>query len=264
MDSHLDFAAELARQAGELLLAYFKPSGMHASLKADRSLVTEADLAADRMISQAIRERYPQEALLSEELQPALGSQVNCAWVVDPLDGTSNFSLGLPIWGVALARLVDGLPVSAAICFPALGEMYTARRGAGAALNGEPIRVKPPDPDMPAAFFSCCTRTFRRYEVDLRYKVRILGSASYTWCAVARGLALVGFEATPKLWDIAAGWLVVEEAGGTIMTHDSPQPFPLAAGLDYRGRNYPTLAAATPELAARAREKIRPRVEKGS
>lgn len=264
MDSHLDFAAGLARQAGELLLSYYRPSGTRASLKADRSLVTEADLAADRLISRAIRDRYPQEALLSEELQPALGGEAACAWVVDPLDGTSNFSLGLPIWGVALARLAEGIPESAAICFPALGEMYTARRGAGAALNGERIQVKPPDPDMPAAFFSCCTRTFRRYEIDIRYKVRILGSASYTWCAVARGLALVGFEATPKVWDIAAGWLVVVEAGGTVMAHDGSQPFPLEAGLDYRGRNYPTLAAATAELAARAREQIRPKVEKGS
>jgi myo-inositol-1(or 4)-monophosphatase len=263
MDSHLDFAVELIRQAGELLLFYYRPSGTRASLKADRTLVTEADLAGDQMISRAIREHYPQEALLSEELRQTLEGEGRCAWVVDPLDGTANFSLGLPIWGVSLAHLVDGYPEAAAIYFPALGELYTARRGAGAALNGEPIQVKPPDPDMPAAFFSCCSRTFRHYEVSIRYRARILGSACYTLCAVARGLALIGFEATPKMWDIAAGWLIVAEAGGAVMTHDGLQPFPLAAGLDYRGRNYPILAAATEELAARAREQIRPKVELG-
>jgi myo-inositol-1(or 4)-monophosphatase len=262
MDSHLDFAIELTRQAGELLLSYYRPGGTRASLKADRSLVTEADLAADQMISGAIRERYPQEALLSEELRQTLEGDDRCAWVVDPLDGTANFSLGLPMWGVSLAHLVDGYPEEGAIYFPALGELYTAQRGAGAALNSERIQVRPPDPDMPAAFFSCCSRTFRHYEVSIRYRARILGSACYTLCAVARGLALIGFEATPKLWDIAGGWLLVEEAGGSVMTHDGSQPFPLAAGLDYRGRNYPILAAATAELAARAKEQIRPRIER--
>jgi myo-inositol-1(or 4)-monophosphatase len=95
--------------------------------------------------------------------------------------------------------------------------------------------------------------------VDLRYKTRILGSASYTWCAVARGAAIIGFEATPKIWDIAAGWLLVSEAQGVIETFDASQPFPLIPGFDYRAQDFPTLAAATPELAKKAREQIRPR-----
>jgi myo-inositol-1(or 4)-monophosphatase len=180
-------------------------------------------------------------------------------WVIDPLDGTTNFSLGLPIWGVCISRLVDGQPNLAAVYFPALGEMYTAESKAGAFRNDEPIQVKPPTQDQPTAFFSCCARTHRKYIVELRYKPRILGSASYTWCAVARGAAIIGFEATPKIWDIAAGWLVVSEAQGVIETLDGSRPFPLIPGFDYRQLNFPTLAAATPQLAAQAREQIRPR-----
>ena len=259
MNPHQQFAAQLARQAGGLLLDYFKPSGTHANLKSDRSVVTEADLAADRLIADAIRTAYPGDGLLSEELQTTLGKNTPAVWVIDPLDGTTNFSLGLPIWGVCIARLVEGQPNLAAVYFPVLEELYTAESSAGAFRNGEPMQVKPPIPDQPTAFFSCCTRTHRKYAVDLRYKTRILGSASYTWCAVARGAAIIGFEATPKIWDIAAGWLLVSEAQGMIGTFDGSQPFPLIPGFDYRAQDFPTVAAATPELAAKAREQIKPR-----
>jgi myo-inositol-1(or 4)-monophosphatase len=259
MNPPQQFAAQLARQAGSLLMDYFKPTGTPVNLKADRSVVTAADLAADRLIADAIREAYPGDGVLSEELQTTLGENTSAVWVIDPLDGTTNFSLGLPIWGVCIARLVEGQPDAAAVYFPALDELYTAESGAGAFRNGEPIQVKPPIPGQPTAFFSCCTRTHRKYVVDLRYKTRILGSASYTWCAVARGAAIIGFEATPKIWDIAAGWLLVSEAQGVIETFDGAQPFPPIPGFDYRAQDFPTLAAATPELAAKAREQIRPR-----
>ncbi len=257
MNHHQQFATQLARQAGILLMDYFKPTGTRVNLKSDHSVVTEADLAVDHLIADAIRTAYPEDGLLSEELQTTLGENVSIVWIVDPLDGTTNFSLGLPIWGVCIARLVEGYPDSAVVYFPALDELCTAETGKGAFRNGEPIQVKPPTPDQPTAFFSCCTRTHRKYVVDLRYKTRILGSASYTWCAVARGAAIIGFEATPKIWDIAAGWLLVNEAKGVIETFDGSQPFPLTPGFDYRQQNFPTLAAATPDLAAKAREQIR-------
>src|SRR4030067_2947007 len=105
MNPHQQLAAQLARQAGGLLLHYFKPTGTSANLKSDRSVVTEADLAADRLIADAIRKAYPGDGLLSEELQTTLGENSSTVWVIDPLDGTTNFSLGLPIWGVGSGRL---------------------------------------------------------------------------------------------------------------------------------------------------------------
>jgi myo-inositol-1(or 4)-monophosphatase len=259
MSQHLSFAMQLARQAGEILLSHFKFSGTQTTLKPDRTVVTEADYAVDRWIAEKIRENYPGETLVSEELQPAFGEASQALWVIDPLDGTTNFSLGLQVWGVSIARLVEGKPSMAVLYFPALGELYSAESGSGAQFNGEPIQVRPPVPGQPTAFFSCCSRTHRRYEVNVRYKTRILGSAAYTFCAVARGMAILGFEATPKIWDISAGWLLVHEAQGLVETLDGAPPFPLIPGFDYRTRNFPTIVAATLDLMELARKQIRPR-----
>jgi myo-inositol-1(or 4)-monophosphatase len=259
MDPSLEFAVDLSRRVAALLLLYFSPNGLTPTLKPDKTVVTEADLAADRLISEAIQKQFPQDSILSEELQPVLSGSSSAVWIVDPLDGTSNFSLGLPIWGISIAKIEGGRPNIAVINFPAIGELYTAELGKGAWLNGNPIQVKPPIPGQPTAFFSCCTRTFRRYEVNLRYKCRVLGSAAYSWCAVARGMALIAFEVTPKIWDVAGGWLVVQEAGGVVGNYDEAQCFPLEADCDYRQRNFPLLMAATPELLEQARQQIKPR-----
>lgn len=229
-------------------------------LKADRSVVTQADLAADALISQAIKQEYPGDLILSEEAQPQLEANPSGAvWIIDPLDGTTNFSLGLPFWGVSIAQVVGGAPQNAVIYFPKLDELYTATQGQGAQFNGNPLVIKPPSADQHAAFFSCCSRTFRHYQVRIPYKPRILGSATYSLCCVARGIALIGFEAMPKIWDIAATWLLVREAGGSIETYNHLQPFPARKNIDYNQVNYPTLAAATPALLNWARSKITPK-----
>lgn len=258
IEGTLEFAAGLARRTGDLLLDYYGGQKTQATLKTDKSVVTEADLAADRFIAAAISERFPGDRILSEELAPALVESENqTIWVVDPLDGTTNFSLGLPFWGVSIARLQHGYPELGALYFPCLDELYTTRRGAGAFFNGRRLQVQPPDPSRPWSFFSCCSRTFRDYEINIKYKPRILGSAAYSLCCVARGIALIAFEATPKIWDIAAGWLVVEEAGGSLGTLDGSQPFPPVPAQDHSLRHYPTLAAATPERLSWAKAKIK-------
>lgn len=255
------FTADLARQAGGIVMDIYRRGELGLRVKTDRTLVTEADLAADRFIAGQIQQHDPTARLLSEEHQttsPA-GAVEGSLWVIDPVDGTANFSLGLPHWGVSVARLEKGSPQEAALYYPALDELYTARLGQGAYLNGAPIQAKPPDPALPSAFFSCCSRTYRQYQVRVPYKARILGCASYSLCAVARGMAVLGFEVTPRLWDIAAAWLLVQEAGGIIETYDGAQPFPVVPGKEYAAQTYPTLAAATPELARKARQWIQPR-----
>lgn len=257
MDETLAFVIQLAQETGKILLDYYHSNNKQTNVKADFSVVTAADLAADSYISDVIRRKHPQDSLLSEELQSSLLDQPrNAIWVIDPLDGTTNYSLGLPFWGVSIARLVDGWPQIAVLFFPLLDELYNAQSGQGAFLNGEPIQVKPPIPNHPAAFFSCCGRTHRRYEVTVPNKSRILGSAAYSLCAVARGIAVLGFEATPKIWDIAATWLLVSEAGGVIETYDGVKPFPLSPGIEYSQKSYPTLAGATSALVAKARQQI--------
>jgi len=265
MDDSLTFAIQLAQETGQLLLEYFNSPSLHTNRKADYSPVTDADIAADRLIKEAIQERYPQDQILSEELHPTYTPGVTpiyeqaAVWIVDPLDGTTNFSLGLHYWGVLITRIVAGQPLIAVMNFPRLNELYIAQRGQGAYLDGTQIRVMPPDRERPWTFFSCCSRTHRHYNISIPYKTRILGSAGYSLCAVAHGTALISFEATPKIWDIAAGWLLVSEAGGVIETLDQSRPFPLKTAMDYSLQSYPTLAAATPELTARARQQIQPR-----
>lgn len=257
MRSTLEFALQLALKAGEILEDFFQDHSPEAKAKPDHSLVTEADTAADRLISQSIQESFPQDILLSEELHPRLMQEAhNPVWVIDPLDGTTNFFLGLPIWGVSIARLIDRMPVMAVINFPILGELYHTQLDRGAFLNNERIQVKPPDPDQPAAFFSCCSRTHRKYSLMVPYKTRILGSAVYGLCTVARGSAVLGFEAAPKIWDIAGAWLLVKEAGGVIESYTDASPFPLIPGTDYSQQNFPTLAAPNQELIRRARSQI--------
>jgi myo-inositol-1(or 4)-monophosphatase len=262
MTDALDFAVGLARQAGDLLLRFHASGDLDARLKADYSLVTQADIETDRLVAAAIRHSFPDDLLLSEELQPDYPSgpveSHPAIWVIDPLDGTTNFHLGLPFWGVSIARLVAGWPDTAALCFPQLGELFSAQKGQGAWLNGEPLHVHR-DQFRKLSFFACCSRTLKNYRVDIPYKTRILGSAAYTFCAVARSIALIGFEATTHIWDIAAAWLVLQEAGGEIAPLDGQAPLPLRPGLDYARQAFPTLAAADAERLAWARQRITPK-----
>ncbi len=256
MDDPFLFAMKLALKAGNLLRTYFNPAGVHATAKADHTVVTEADLAAEGLITDAIHERFPKDQILSEESTHSLHDDHHPLWIVDPLDGTTNFSLGLSIWGVSIARVIDGYPELGALYFPMINELYTAHKGAGAFLNTKPITVHAPDPAQPMSFFACCSRTFRYYDVSVPYKPRILGSCAYSYCMVARGSALLGFDATPKIWDLAAVWSLVEQAGGKIAAFENTPPFPIRLEDDFSSINYPSLAAATPEVFAMGQTKI--------
>ncbi len=222
-------------------------------------MVTQADMDTDLLISEAIRQQYPADGLLSEELNPTYPTAKGAVWVVDPVDGTTNFSLGLPIWGISIARLVDGWPDIAVVYFPPLDEIYYAQKGAGAFLNGTRLHSTSRDRHDTTTFFACCSRTHRRYDVQVPYKPRILGSAAYNLCSVARGIAILAFEAVPKIWDLAGGWLVASEAGAVLQTLDGSKPFPPIPGKDYSVESFPTLAAPTLEQINRARQLIKPR-----
>ncbi len=258
MTNPLQFATQLAQETGELLREHFHIQGIPVNLKPDRTVITEADRAADKLISDSIHKAFPDEKILSEEANTTVG-QIDCPiWVIDPLDGTTNFSLGLHTWGVSIARVVEGMPDTAALFFPILRELYTSQRDQGAFLNEEPIHVKPLEKNQPAAFITCCSRTFRHYRVNLRYKPRIFGSAAYDLCLVARGAAILGFQAQPKIWDLAGGWLLIEEAGGIVEPFEGPMPFPLTPYENHDRIFYPIIMAADDDLAKEARSKIKP------
>lgn len=259
MKDPLEFAINLCYRAGDLLKERFNSGQSKAHRKIDNSIVTESDLLADNFIHNSIRKEFPSDFILSEELHSKLDKNNDLIWIVDPLDGTTNYSLGLRYWGISIARVKGKEIQCAAVYFPLLDELYTAKYKHGAYLNSKRIHTNGPNPEKPAAFFSCCSRTFRRYHVNIPYKTRILGSAAYTFCAVANGIAVLGFEATPKIWDIAAGYLIVREAGGYIETLNKEDLFPLAQNVDYNEVNFPTLVAATSELLKKSHKQITPK-----
>lgn len=256
------FATDLARRVSGLLLGYFRRETLQGGLKADDSLVTEADIAADEMVARAVEEAYPDDALLSEELSPRYDGAAETVWVIDPIDGTANFAAGLQHWGVCLARVVGGVPQTAVLLFPALDELYVAVQGEGAMLNGKRLRIRVPQSAKTHGILMCCSRTPRMYHLHLPYNIRMLGSSAYGLVSVARGSAAIALEARPKIWDLAAASLVVVEAGGVFRAlqpkhaSDTAAPFPLRRGLEYSSRSFPVLAAASAELAAFGLEHI--------
>jgi myo-inositol-1(or 4)-monophosphatase len=253
----LKFTSQLARETGELLLSYYQRSGIQSQLKSDRTAITEADLAADHHLHNQISKAYPGDAILSEEATTTFPTRKSAVWIIDPLDGTTNFSLGFHYWGVSIARLINGYPDLGVLYFPLLDELFTASKGAGAYLNDHRLEVKPPNPSQLTSFFSCCSRTNRFYDVDIKYKTRILGSAAYGLATVARGSAILAFEVTPKIWDFSASWLITQEAGGLIAPLDGQEPYPLIPGVDYRNKSFPILTAANSELFIEGKSKIR-------
>jgi myo-inositol-1(or 4)-monophosphatase len=258
----LTFAENLAQKTGLSLIHYFNLEGVDADLKDDRTVVTEADLAADTLIRREIQAAYPDDLILTEESNQITLNPERPLWIIDPLDGTTNFSLGLHTWGVSIARLISGYPQTAALYFPLLQELYSAQRGKGAYLNRQLVKINPQRKQNSTSFFACCSRTIRQYDVSLRYKTRILGAAAYDFCSVARGAAIAAFQATPKIWDIAAGWLVLEEAGGTVELYNGESPFPYLPHGTYSNTIYPTMMSANPKVAELLRKSIKKRPAK--
>ncbi len=250
----LIFISSLAEETGTVLKTYFERPHRLAEYKPDKTLLTDADLAANHLIVDSIRKAFPNDHILSEEGNTIFPSDGRPTWIIDPLDGTTNFSQGLHYWGVSIARFVGGWPQAAGLSFPVLGENYMAFRGEGAWLNGKSLKVPPGDSHM-VSFFLCDSRLHRRYTTTIRYKPRILGSAAYNFCGIAKGVGVVGLESIPKIWDIAGSWLVLSEAGGAILPVNG-EIFPLTRGRDYNGFSIPMLGAADQTLLDKAKAKI--------
>ncbi len=244
---YLQFAAALAAECGKSAVETF---GQHrARRKSDGTLVTKTDEQIDRLISTRISEAYPSHAILSEERTTIYDPKDTFTWVVDPLDGTTNFTHGLPIWGVSIALLHNGHPVIGVLDFPLLNEQYQAALGQGATRLGVLIATSPITQADDEQFIVKCTRTERLYRLTTPLKPRILGSAAYHLCKVADGTALAGIETTPKVWDLAAAWLIVREAGGVVVTAAGEPIFPLAdERRDYGSLSITTLTAANPSI----------------
>ncbi|NJK41190.1 MAG: inositol monophosphatase [Acaryochloridaceae cyanobacterium SU_2_1] len=243
--SVVTFAHTVTAQVGERLLGEF--GQVQAEYKADGSLVTASDQWADQFLQRAIATSFPDHGLISEEANHHFPSQEWC-WVIDPIDGTTNFTRGIPLWGISLGLLYQGVPVFGHIHFPPLNQTFhgfwSAPGQANAAyLNGVPLHTRQ-DPPAPDQLFSLCARSLSILQNPFPCKIRMLGSASYNLLTVATGGTIGAVEATPKLWDIAAVWPLIQAAGGAWISLEGSDLFPLIQGQDYGQIPYPTLVVS--------------------
>jgi len=222
---------EIAREAGALLMGYFHRR-VKVEYKGDVDLVTEADRASEALITKRIGERWPGHNIMGEEgTRSEQGSDYR--WYVDPLDGTTNFAHGYPVFCVSLGLEHKDERVAAVIFDPTREEMFTAEKGGGALLNGQPIHVS-----SIANLAECLVATgfpshkrhknpniFFYHQITLKtHGVRRAGSAALDLCNVASGRFDGFWEFNLNPWDTAAGVLIVQEAGGQVTRFDG-QPF---------------------------------------
>ena len=217
---------------------------MASDVKADGSLITACDRWSDATLVEGLAVLYPDEGVLSEEGRKLVPS-TPAYWVVDPLDGTTNFAAGIPYWAISIARFEGGVPVLAVLDVPPLRQRIVAMRGVGAWRNGKPL--SPPSLQThPAGCASLCSRSIGVLQKlpNQRFpgKIRLLGVASLNLVSVAMGQTVAALEATPKIWDLAAAWLVLSELGCS-MQWLSREPGGIASGTDLGEADFPVLAA---------------------
>lgn len=216
-------------RAGDVQMAHFG-TDIRVDKKGAIDLVTEIDLEIEREFRAMIAERFPDHAVLGEEFgnKEDRDRIPQFCWVFDPIDGTTNYAHALPIFCSSLALEVDGQPIVAAVYDPSRRELFTAERGQGARLNGQPIHVSSAtalidallvtgfhyevhqDPDDVVALFG-------KFITQAR-AIRRLGSAALDLCYVAAGRFDGFWEKKLQPWDVAGGALIVSEAGGRVTT----------------------------------------------
>lgn len=241
-----DFIGETVRRAGAVLATYFRTSTLHSEAKGAWDIVTEADRAAEDLIITAIQARFPGHGVLGEE-SGQVGTPAGSLWLVDPLDGTLNYSHGLHTWGVSVALAEEGEVRYGAFYDPLHDELFYAERGAGATLNGRPLRTSGlTDPARAVVYCSIAhghdaelTRRNARRLWDHVMRLRMTGSVGSALAWIAAGRVDAAIEVQGGAWDYAAGGLLVHEAGGHASTFDG-RPLTAAAAT--------VLAAATAEL----------------
>lgn len=213
------------RKGGEVLMNYYGDTLKTEVKESISSVVTKADLAADKAILQ-ILQRSPETYNIITEESGFVDNNSRYTWVVDPLDGTSNFAAGLPWFGVIIALFEENLPVLGGMYLPLDGSMYKAEMGRGAMLNGKPIKTN--DTSDPAGVLLAYSFDFSdepgktRHEMECMEKlskfVRNIRStnALVDYCYTADGRLGAAINQATKIWDIAAAWLIIRQAGGVV------------------------------------------------
>ena len=263
---YLATAIEAVLRAGDVQMAHFGRD-MRVDKKGAIDLVTEVDLEVERAFRAMIAGRFSDHVVLGEEFE-ARGDRESSAryvWLFDPVDGTTNYAHGLPIFCSSLALEIDGALAVGAVYDPTRQELFTAERGRGAWLNGEPLHVSKAGEIIDSLLVTGFPYTVQTNPAELTglfaefltraRAVRRLGSAALDLCYVAAGRFEGFWEQKLQPWDVAAGALIVAEAGGTITTADGG-PFHPRAGsvIASNGRIHEAMVTIIAEFQRRFRE----------
>jgi len=221
----LEVLEKIVREAGVIAMQHFNNlDNVEVIKKSPRDLVTDADVAVEKYLKKALEDSYPQFGFWGEESGQS-ADQTN-RWIVDPIDGTHSFAKGQYFWSISVALEIDGELIAGSVFAPALDDLYIAAKGKGAVKNGKSISVSKEtslDDSMIATGFAC----LRSYLVENNLKrfcriaekttgQRRFGSAAMDLCLVADGQVDAFWEQELNLYDVAAGALIVKEAGGTV------------------------------------------------
>ncbi|MEM8594811.1 MAG: inositol monophosphatase family protein [Pseudomonadota bacterium] len=233
MHPMINIALRAARQASEMIVRNAdRIDSLSIDRKSSNDYATEIDLAAEKEIIYHLHKAYPEHAILTEEaglIEPLKQSEHDYKWIIDPLDGTQNFIHGIPHFCVSIACLHNNVLTHAVIVDPIRNEEFIASRGRGAQLNGKRIRVSekstledamvligipslPRQTEYQTSYLNCMTQLQSDFNVNFRNG----GSSALNLAYIAAGRADAYFEPSLRQWDIAAGALLVQEAGGFV------------------------------------------------
>lgn len=220
-----EFLKQIITRAGEISLEYkARLSEVRVDRKSEKDFVTEADVAVEKYLLEQIQSRYPDHAIVGEETGTHTGGDYR--WIIDPIDGTTSFVHDMPFYAISVGLEHKGQLILGAINGPALGELFIAEKGRGATLNGKPIRVSNCDTvtdSMLATGFACLRDNWPHNNLPyfnalapIIRGVRRHGSAALDLAYVAAGRFDGFWELNLKIYDIAAGLIILEEAGGKV------------------------------------------------
>ena len=226
LSSRLKIAMSIAEEAGQMIVRAREQQGFSRRMKKDNELVTDVDVAVDQLISKRLEEHFPSEARMSEELAPESAVHVEAShlWVVDPIDGTVNFSQGLRHVAVSIGWLEEGIAKVGVVHAPFLGETFSAVEGGGAFCNGQPIQPSNADSLMHSLVgtgfpyrHESRKQLLKRLEAVLMHcqDLRRNGAAALDLCDVACGRLDAYYESVSP-WDFVAGWVIAREAGARV------------------------------------------------
>lgn len=251
-------ARQYAINAGGAMMNYFRKPGLEVHTKINESdIVTIADKTAEQIIISGIRHDFPTHTILSEESGTS-GVESKWRWVIDPLDGTTNFSEGLPAWAVSIGIEYEGEPVAGIVYAPYLGELFSAIKGEGAQLNGHPISCRKNaklERAVVATGFPVDKNVSADNNMDNLERVlprvrgiRRLGSAALDICYVAAGFLDGYWELNLHHWDVSAALSVLGEAGGSHTFFRSDRNISILAASPLIFPQLQPLLSTTPRL----------------